>query len=116
MRTSTEETYQRISRDAYTFIEHNVGNPDLSLDRFCATSHVSRRSAQRAFRAHQRTWRKMVAQIRTRDAGRLLRETDKDVKEIAKAVGLTHHHFTDLFKRETGRTPTAYRRAVRGDA
>jgi AraC-like DNA-binding protein len=51
---------------------------------------------------------------RDREAG-LLQETDAPVLEIALSLGYEDHaNFTRAFIRWTGRTPTEFRRAVRG--
>lgn len=43
-------------------------------------------------------------------ASRLLRETNQSVIEIALSVGYaTHSHFTQLFRRHVGQTPTQRR-------
>lgn len=54
-----------------------------------------------------------VAQLRVEEAKRRLRETDKSVLEIAIDVGYqSASHFSKLFRRQVGLTPTGYRRAV----
>lgn len=53
-----------------------------------------------------------VARLRVEEAKRRLRETDAGVLEIAIDVGYrSASHFSQLFRRQVGLTPTAYRRA-----
>ena len=49
--------------------------------------------------------------LRINRARQLLRETKKSVIEVALDVGYTNpRHFAQLFRRETGLTPSEYRR------
>lgn len=52
-----------------------------------------------------------VTQCRMRAAGKLLEQTSMTVREIANFVGIPDwNYFTKLFKKETGVTPSRYRR------
>ena len=49
---------------------------------------------------------------RTEQAGRLLRETDLPVSQVAAIVGYQNpSRFAEIFRRNTGRSPAEYRRA-----
>jgi AraC family transcriptional regulator len=49
--------------------------------------------------------------LRINRARQLLRETKKSVIEVALDVGYTNpSHFAQIFRRETGLTPSKYRR------
>ena len=49
--------------------------------------------------------------LRLDTARRLLRETDRSVIEVANAVGYSNpSHFAQLFRKDTGITPSDYRR------
>lgn len=49
-------------------------------------------------------------QVRIRSARRLLVDTEKSIQVIAKQVGFkTHSHFSEVFKRIVGVTPSEYR-------
>jgi len=49
--------------------------------------------------------------LRINRARQLLRETKKSVIEVALDVGYTNpSHFAQIFRRETGLTPSEYRR------
>jgi len=53
-----------------------------------------------------------VARVRVEEAKRRLRETDASVLDIALGVGYqSASHFAQLFRRQAGVTPTAYRRS-----
>lgn len=57
-----------------------------------------------------------ITDERVRLAGELLVSTDQPVRQVADSVGYGNYsYFTKLFKRNTGLTPQAYRRAHGGD-
>ncbi len=54
-----------------------------------------------------------VASLRIEEAKRQLRETERSVFEIAIDAGFqSASHFSQIFRRHVGQTPTAYRRAT----
>lgn len=56
-----------------------------------------------------------ITRIRIEQAQRLLRETDLKIAQIAKDVGLSDpRYFNTVFKRQTGITPSAYRKQITG--
>lgn len=58
-----------------------------------------------------------LVKLRIGEAQRLLREPGRRVSEVGRMVGYENtKYFTDVFKRETGLTPTEYRRAAMGGA
>jgi len=71
--------------------------------------HLFRKFVGKGFKEHLR-------ELRVREAQRLLMSTDLRVPEVAARVG--YHdtdYFTDQFKRETGQTPSAWRRTGSND-
>jgi AraC-like DNA-binding protein len=53
-----------------------------------------------------------LAEVRTDEAARLLRDTDQPVKAIAAACGFVDvSHFTKTFRRLQHQTPASFRRA-----
>ncbi|MEO1655238.1 MAG: AraC family transcriptional regulator [Bacteroidota bacterium] len=56
----------------------------------------------------------MIIQLRINQAACLLQESDHNISEIAFQVGYNSlSHFTALFKRIKGKSPTAYRNQMR---
>lgn len=79
------------------------------LARHLATSE---RTLQRRLAGAGTTVPALVRSARVTAAGRLLVETDHDLATVGFACGFPDQpHFTRLFKRQTGMTPGAYRRA-----
>jgi LacI family transcriptional regulator len=76
---------------------------------------VSRSTLERRFQALLgRSPREEILRVKLEHLRRLLRETDFDLDEIARIVGIPHAEtLCALFRRETGQTPGAWRRAAR---
>ncbi|MBM9508307.1 GlxA family transcriptional regulator [Actinacidiphila acididurans] len=96
------------------WMEENSSSP-LTLGDLAAHSGMSSRSLIRRFREHTGTtplqW---LHRARVRQAQHLLETTDQPVERIAVRVGFgSPTAFRDRFKRITGTSPHAYRRAFR---
>lgn len=109
---SPNETYLR----AKAYIDEHY----LSLgkmEELCAELYVSRYYLTHLFREYSGVSPLQYALgKRTEHAKRLLRETDLAVEEIAAEVGYEETaSFIRSFRQREGKTPAAYRRAVRGE-
>jgi transcriptional regulator GlxA family with amidase domain len=96
------------------WMEDNCSSP-LTLGDLAAQAGMSSRSLIRRFREHTGTtplqW---LHRARVRQAQHLLETTDQSVERIAVRVGFgSPTAFRDRFKRITGTSPHAYRRAFR---
>lgn len=85
---------------------------EFSLTRLAAQAQLSRFHFSRLFKAATgRSPSRYQLELRLDAARRLLRETDRSIIEIALDVGYrTPSRFAQLFRRETGLTPSEYRR------
>lgn len=85
---------------------------DFSLDRLAAQAGLSRFHFERLFKsALGVSPSRYHINLRINLARRLLRETKKSVVAVALEVGYTNSsHFAQLFRRETGLSPSDYRR------
>jgi AraC family transcriptional regulator len=85
---------------------------DLNLARLAAQVRLSKFHFHRLFKSGVGVSpARYHINLRMDAARRLLRETKKSVIEVAIEVGYTNpSHFAQLFRRETGLTPTDYRR------
>jgi AraC family transcriptional regulator len=99
------------------YIEENLGQP-ISLHRLAALAGVSVRHFERAFRQavgvppHAYVLRKRVAAARHL----LLSQPTLAIKEIARRVGFSSSsHLASAFRRQTGYSPTAFRRGCGRD-
>lgn len=102
---------------ARDLIDRDYGEP-LDLERLAAAAHVSPRHFSRSFRAtFGETPHQYLLSRRIERARHLLRTTDRQVADVCLSVGFTSiGSFTTTFRRHTGTTPTAYRRAHPGPA
>lgn len=106
-RTRTEQ--ERIWRSALNFIVANYER-HIKIDDFCKEANISRRSAQRAFAAHNTYWREMVRRCRLQAARELVVSSNRTVKDIAIAVGYRQQaQFANAFRDQFGLTPSRYR-------
>jgi AraC family transcriptional regulator len=89
----------------------NVGD-EFNLDRLASQVGLSKFYFQRVFkRAMGVSPSRYHIMLRMDEARRLLRETKNSVVNVALEVGYTNpSHFAQLFRRETGLSPSDYRR------
>ena len=92
----------------------NLGDSNLSPDRIAAQLHVSKRTLERIFAAHDDTVMRRVYEERVRQAARLLATpaaAHRSVTEIAFACGFQDSaHFTRTFAARNGITPSKWRK------
>jgi AraC family transcriptional regulator len=86
----------------------------FSLTRLAAEAAMSEFHFSRMFkRATGKSPSQYFISLRMEKAQALLRETRKEIIEVALDVGYTSpSHFAQVFRRETGRSPAAYRRQL----
>ncbi len=97
------------------WLEDNLGRADLALADIAARSGTSTRTLIRRFREQTgSTPLQWLHRARVRRAQHLLETTDHPVERIGAQVGFgSPTAFRDRFKRTTGVSPNAYRRAFR---
>lgn len=87
----------------------------ISVKQIAAQSQMSQRTFNRRFKAAtSQTPLQYLQHIRLRNAGDLLQTSNLSVSEVAYQVGYQDlNHFTALFKKQFGTTPSQYRTTVR---
>lgn len=97
---------------ALRFIRENAADDELTVDRVLAEVPLSRRSLERRFRqVLGRTPQAEITRIRVERARRLLARSDLPMPHVAARSGFrSAARLSVVFHRETGQTPTAYRR------
>ncbi|PIO97427.1 helix-turn-helix domain-containing protein [Pleomorphomonas carboxyditropha] len=92
---------------------HLYRDPDLTLERLARRAGIPARRISAALnRVHGRNVSQIVNEYRVRDAQRRLTATDDPVTMIVLDSGFgTKSNFNREFRRVTGMTPSAYRRA-----
>jgi AraC-like DNA-binding protein len=104
--------YPRRILAAVEFIREHLAEA-ITVEDLAHAAHLSVSRFHTLFRQHlERSPLSYVKEIRLAEARRLLGATDAPVAEIADRVGFANQfHFSREFKKATGRTPTAYRKA-----
>ncbi len=99
---------------AMRFIERNSG-ADVNVDSVAKAVGVSRRTLERRFRdSTGRSIAQELRRLRLMKAKRLLAETDLLVKQIAHETGFRNSaRLHEVFVREEGTTPGAYRQSAK---
>ncbi|MCC5829151.1 MAG: XylR family transcriptional regulator [Phycisphaeraceae bacterium] len=97
---------------AVRLIREHASDDDLTIKRVLAEVPVSRRSLERRFReVLGRTPQAEITRIRVEQARRLLARSDLPMPQVAARSGFrSAARLAVVFHRETGQTPTAYRR------
>lgn len=99
------------------FMQDNL-NQTPSLSALCKSFGAGRTYVCKIFREATGTspvdyW----ISLKIREAKRLIREGNMNITQIAEALGYSSiHHFTRMFKRATGLSPTAYKRTIVDDS
>lgn len=76
---------------------------------------ISRRSLEKQFKTTLgRSPRSEIHRVLSERAQELLTQTDLSIPEVADRCGYAYpHHFTTMFRKQTGQTPSAYRKQTR---
>jgi LacI family transcriptional regulator len=105
-----------VLRRALRHLRDKSADPGLSVASMCAELRLSRRLLERKFATDLRCtpW-EMICRLRAESAKRLLAETDLPMIHVAERSGFGDaERLSVVFRRQTGTTPSAYRRATRG--
>ena len=98
------------------YIEQHFAQ-SLSLDALAKSAHVSKSECLRCFKAALQTAPyQYLMEYRLSKAAELLLDSDAPVGEIASRVGFSQaSHFGKYFRKKTGISPSAYRKARQRD-
>ena len=93
------------------FVEENIGNSDAGVGDMAQAAAVSRSGLQRKLKQTMGiTPQDLMKEARIKRACQLLRETDKNVSEVAYACGFTDpKYFSRSFRQSTGKSPSEFR-------
>jgi transcriptional regulator GlxA family with amidase domain len=105
---------QDIYRDAIAVIARDYAN-DLHVDGVARTIGTSRRQLQRVFdQVGGVSFRRLLTEVRMRNARRMLLDTNEPVNLIARRVGYSQPaQFAKTFRRYFGDVPSTYRTSPR---
>ena len=99
------------------YLSEHYTDPDISVSDIAAYCSVSEEYFRRLYKeAYGLSPHRAIVEKRLHRAAVLLRETDLRTKQIAYQSGFSDpKYFSTLFLREMKLSPSAYRRAMRGD-
>lgn len=99
-----------ISLKAKSYIEKNYADPDLSLGKVAGAIHISPNYLSTLFKEKiGQNFSEYLADVRIRQAEKLLVTTDLSVTEIASRVGYQNiNYFSMIFKKITNMSPSKY--------
>ncbi|HRK29641.1 MAG TPA: DNA-binding transcriptional regulator [Tepidisphaeraceae bacterium] len=100
---------------AARFIRENAARP-IGVEDVLEEVAAGRRTLERRFREEMgRSLLDEIRRVRIERAMQLLRDTSMDMPTIAEKCGFSSQaRFATVFRKESGGTPTAYRKRVRG--
>ena len=103
-----------IAESIRDYIDENLGE-ELSATVLCRRFFISRNYLYRAFRENFGcTPVEYITERRLEKAEKLLAETKEPVYSICERVGIRNYtYFCNLFRKQTGITPTGYRKMMR---
>ena len=111
-RSLSAETFSPLSLEAISFIQNNLFQPELSVERIAAHLHYSRTHVMTTFRKEVgMTVHEFILREKIEAARELL--ADHSVTETALLLHFSSsQHFARVFKAHTGRTPREYASAA----
>ena len=109
-----EEAEDPLLKRVMQFVEENLSNSDANVGDMAAAAAVSRSGLLRKLKQSMGvTPQELLSEARIKHACRLLRNTDKNISEIAYACGFTDpKYFSRCFRQSQGRTPSEYRENI----
>ena len=101
------------AEQAKEYIDHHYMDPDLSLSSVADAVALSPNHLSTLFKSKIGVgFSEYLTEVRLRQAKRLLITSDLRVSEVAERVGYQNmEYFSMLFKKNTGQTPSQYRRS-----
>lgn len=104
---------RRFLTRLYNFIDDNLSNPDLNINLLCRELCMSRTSFYRKIKSLTNlTPYDMLRIFRLNRSAELLKMRKYTLGEIADFTGFsTHSHFSTLFRKHFGMTPSEYQQA-----
>lgn len=103
--------YGKVIQAAITYVEKHFGDPDLTLTKIAEQLEVKPANFSYMFKTELGVpFSQYLIRLRMEKAAEQLFESANKVYEVSAAVGFSDYvHFSKMFKRHMGFTPTEYR-------
>ena len=103
--------FDKIS-DSLEYLRHNYSNDDLTVTRLAEVANMSTKQFRRTFSdIYKMTPYTFLLDFRINEAKKLLKNTQNKLSDIALQCGFADlYSFSHSFKKNTGMTPSEYRR------
>ncbi|OME99046.1 hypothetical protein BK127_39305 [Paenibacillus sp. FSL H7-0331] len=107
--------YGKLAQAAIDYLDAHYGDPEMSLTKVADHFEMSSANFSHVFKSELRIpFSHYLTRLRMGKAMQQISETSTKVYEIGEAVGFPDYaHFSKMFKKHTGFTPTEYRRKMR---
>lgn len=112
MNTGKTQSHKELIDRIVSAVQQRYPQWDLSIDSFESMAELSGIHLTRLFRRYiGESFTDYLRRVRLKKAGELLVSTAEPMTKISEMVGMTNvNHFSTLFKREYGMTPSEYRK------
>lgn len=109
--TGARKDWSYLSRKAAVYVQRHIHEP-LSVSKTAEAIGTNRSTLSTCFKKDSGIeLGKYMEAVKLNEAERLLRETDLPILEISELLSYSSQsHFTELFKKQYGKTPAVYRR------
>lgn len=106
--------YDSFMNEVLAYINENLDQP-LNVEVLCARFYVSAKYLYRSFRRHlNKTVNEYISERRIKAVQEQLAATEEPICRIAEKIGMENYaYFCRWFKKNTGLTPTEYRKNCR---
>ncbi|UKS24951.1 response regulator [Paenibacillus sp. HWE-109] len=103
--------YGKVTQAAIAYLEQHFGDPDLTLTKIAQQLEVKPANFSHMFKSELGVpFSQYLIRLRMDKAAEQLSESANKVYEVSAAVGFSDYvHFSKMFKRHKGLTPTEYR-------
>ncbi|HZG77138.1 MAG TPA: helix-turn-helix transcriptional regulator, partial [Paenibacillus sp.] len=109
-----EKEARTLAQAAIALMERRIGEP-LTLEDVCLELHVTKARLKEEFKRQTgQSVMRYFGMMKIERAKRMIREEDCSFSEVAERLGFaTLQHFSSVFKKRTGVSPSAYAKSVK---
>jgi signal transduction histidine kinase/ligand-binding sensor domain-containing protein/DNA-binding response OmpR family regulator len=105
------ESYgEKLLQETIQFINQNISDPEISIDKMCKAMGISHSSLYRKIKDQTgMTLNELIRQVKLKKAAQLIKSRKYSIAEIMDETGFTNHsYFAKCFKNEYNMSPREY--------